>query len=244
MSARLVVLDTETTGLEVRDGHRIIEIGAIEIVGRRITERRFHQYVNPERECDDGALAVHGINRQFLEDKPRFGEIAEDLLTFVKDAEVIIHNAEFDIEFLDAELTRAGRSRFTDYCLKVICSLQHAREQHPGKRNSLDALCERYAVSNAHRTLHGALLDAGLLADVFLAMTRGQDSLVIDVLDDDALTANFGPVDISQLIAVTVAAEEVAAHEALLDAIAREAKITPVWRLSLARESGALAAHA
>ena len=233
MSARLVVLDTETTGLEVRDGHRIIEIGAIEIVGRRITERRFHQYVNPERECDEGALAVHGINRQFLEDKPKFCDIVDDLIEFVKNSEVIIHNAEFDVEFLDAELVRIGRSRFTDYCLKVICSLQHAREQHPGKRNSLDALCERYAVSNAHRTLHGALLDAGLLADVFLSMTRGQDSLVIDVLDDDTLSANFGPIDISQLISVAVAAEELSAHEALLDTIAREAKVTPVWRLSL-----------
>ena len=158
-------------------------------------------------------------------------DIVDDLIEFVKNAEVIIHNAEFDIEFLDAELTRIGRSRFADHCLRVICSLQHAREQHPGKRNSLDALCERYAVSNAHRTLHGALLDAGLLADVFLAMTRGQDSLVIDVLDDDALTANFGPIDVSQLIAVAVADEEVAAHEALLDLIAREAKVTPVWRL-------------
>lgn len=234
MTSRLVVLDTETTGLEAKDGHRIIEIGAIEIVGRRITERRFHQYVNPERDCDEGALAVHGINRQFLEDKPKFGDIVDDLIEFVKDAEVIIHNAEFDIEFLDAELSRIGRSRFAEHCLKVICSLQQAREQHPGKRNSLDALCERYAVSNAHRTLHGALLDAGLLADVFLAMTRGQDSLVIDVLDDDALTANFGPIDVSQLIAVAVAAEEIAAHEALLDLIAREAKITPVWRLNLA----------
>ena len=229
---RQVVLDTETTGLEVKDGHRVIEIGAIEIVGRRITERRFHQYLNPDRECDDGALAVHGITREFLEGKPKFAEIADELIEFVKNAEVIIHNAEFDIEFLDAELRRIGRNRFTDYCLKVICSLQHAREHHPGKRNSLDALCERYAVSNAHRTLHGALLDAGLLADVFLAMTRGQDSLVIDVLDDEALTANFGPVDISQLIAVAVADEELAAHEALLDAIAREAKVTPVWRLA------------
>ena len=234
MSSRLVVLDTETTGLEAKDGHRIIEIGAIEIVGRRITERRFHQYVNPERDCDEGALAVHGINRQFLEDKPKFGDIVDDLIEFVKNAEVIIHNAEFDIEFLDAELSRIGRNRFADHCLKVICSLQHAREHHPGKRNSLDALCERYAVSNAHRTLHGALLDAGLLADVFLSMTRGQDSLVIDVLDDDALTANFGPIDVSQLIAVAVAAEEIAAHEALLDLIAREAKVTPVWRLGLA----------
>ena len=132
-------------------------------------------------------------------------------------------NAEFDIEFLDAELGRIGRSRFADHCLRVICSLQHAREQHPGKRNSLDALCERYAVSNAHRTLQ---------ADVFLAMTRGQDSLVIDVLDDDALTANFGPIDVSLLVAVAVPEEEVAAHEALLDLIAREARVTPVWRLT------------
>lgn len=236
MTARLVVLDTETTGLEVRDGHRIIEIGAIEIVSRRITDRRFHQYVNPERECDEGALSVHGISRQFLEDKPKFGDIADDLLEFVKGADVIIHNAAFDIEFLDSELTRAGRNRFTEYCLKVICSLQHAREQHPGKRNSLDALCERYAVSNAHRTLHGALIDAGLLADVFLAMTRGQDSLVIDMLDDDTLIANFGPVDVASLIAVVASAEEVAAHEALLDGIEKEARRAAVWRTELAMQ--------
>jgi DNA polymerase III subunit epsilon len=231
---RQVVLDTETTGLEVRDGHRIIEVGAIEIVGRRITERNFHRYVNPERDSDEGALYVHGIDRQFLKDKPKFGEIIDELLEFVRDAEVIIHNAEFDLEFLDAELARAGRGRFSDYCVKITDSLRHARESHPGKRNTLDALCERYAVSNAHRTLHGALLDAGLLADVFLAMTRGQDSLVIDVLDDEALTANFGPVDVSQLVTVVVAPEELAAHEALLDSIEREAKVTPVWRSNLA----------
>lgn len=234
MNHRLVVLDTETTGLDIKDGHRIIEVGAIEIVGRRITERRFHQYVNPERECDDGALAVHGINREFLEGKPKFRDIADDLIEFIRDADVIIHNAEFDIEFLDAELMRAERRRFTEYCARVTDSLQHAREQHPGKRNTLDALCDRYAISNAHRTLHGALLDAGLLADVFLAMTRGQDSLVIDVLDDESLIANFGPVDPSQLIAVVVDDSELAAHEALLDAIASEAKITPVWRLARA----------
>jgi DNA polymerase-3 subunit epsilon len=234
VNQRLVVLDTETTGLEVKDGHRIIEIGAVEIVGRRITERRFHQYVNPERECDDGALAVHGINREFLESKPKFRDIVDDLIEFIRGAEIIIHNAEFDLEFLDAELMRAGRSRFIEYCGKITDSLQHAREQHPGKRNTLDALCDRYAVSNAHRTLHGAQLDAGLLADVFLAMTRGQDSLVIDVLDDESLIANFGPVDPSQLIAVVVDDSELAAHEALLDAIASEAKVTPVWRLARA----------
>src|SRR4029434_1904732 len=210
--------------------HRIIEIGAIEIVGRRITERRFHQYVNPERDCDEGALEVHGINKQILKDNPRLVDIVDDLIEFVKNAEVIIHNAEFDIEFLDAELTRVGRSRFAEHCPKVICSLQHAREQHPGKRNSLDALCERYAVSNAHRTLHGALLDAGLLADVFLAMTRGQDSLTIDVLTEIAALASDGPIDASQLIVVTALPAEAAAHESLLDAIEKECKVVSVWR--------------
>ena len=229
---RQVVLDTETTGLEPKEGHRVIEIGAIEIVGRRVTERRFHHYVNPERESDEGALAVHGLSKHFLEDKPRFSEVVDDLLEFVKDAEVIIHNAAFDIEFLDMELGRIGRGRFADYCGRITDSLMLAREIAPGKRNSLDALCERHGVSNTHRTLHGALLDAGLLADVFLAMTRGQDSLTIDVLADETLLANFGPVDISQLMIVTAAADELAAHEALLDAIEKESKLTPVWRLA------------
>ena len=227
---RQVVLDTETTGLEAKEGHRIIEIGCIEIVGRRVTERRFHQYVNPDRDSDEGALAVHGLTRHFLEDKPKFADIVDDLLAFVRDAEVIIHNAAFDVEFLDAELGRLGRGRFTDYCGRVTDSLLVAREQNPGKRNSLDALCERHGVSNTHRTLHGALLDAGLLADVFLAMTRGQDSLTIDVLADETLLANFGPVDISRLMVVTAAADELAAHEALLDAIEKETRALPVWR--------------
>jgi DNA polymerase-3 subunit epsilon len=231
---RQVVLDTETTGLEAKEGHRIIEIGCIEIVGRRITERRFHQYVNPERDSDEGALAVHGLTRHFLEDKPKFAEVVDDLLAFVKDAEVIIHNAAFDVEFLDAELGRLGRGRFAGYCGKITDSLLLAREQNPGKRNSLDALCERHGVSSSHRTLHGALLDAGLLAEVFLAMTRGQDSLVIDVLADDTLLANFGPVDMSQLMAVTAAADELAAHEALLNAIEKETKSPPVWRAAAA----------
>jgi DNA polymerase-3 subunit epsilon len=231
---RQVVLDTETTGLEAKEGHRVIEIGCIEIVGRRVTERRFHQYVNPERDSDEGALAVHGLTRHFLEDKPKFAEVVDDLLAFVKDAEVIIHNAAFDVEFLDAELGRLQRGRFADHCGKITDSLLLAREQNPGKRNSLDALCERHGVSNRHRTLHGALLDAGLLAEVFLAMTRGQDSLVIDVLADDGLGANFGPVDLGQLAAVTAAPDELAAHESLLDAIERETKAPPVWRAAAA----------
>jgi DNA polymerase-3 subunit epsilon len=226
---RLVVLDTETTGLEAKEGHRIIEVGAIEVLGRRITERRFHHYVNPERDSDEGALAVHGLTRHFLEDKPKFGDIVDDLLAFVKEAEVIIHNAAFDVEFLDAELARLGRPPFAQHCLKVTDSLQLAREQHPGKRNSLDALCERYQVSNAHRTLHGALLDAGLLAEVYLAMTRGQDSLTIDVLADDGLLASYGPVDPGELIVVAATADEIAAHEALLAGIEKDAKAPPVW---------------
>jgi DNA polymerase-3 subunit epsilon len=227
---RQVVLDTETTGLEAKEGHRIIEIGCIEIVGRRVTERRYHQYVNPERDSDEGALAVHGLTRHFLEDKPRFADVVDDLLAFVKDAEVIIHNAAFDVEFLDAELGRLGRGRFTEHCARITDSLTLAREQNPGKRNSLDALCERHGVSNKHRTLHGALLDAGLLADVFLAMTRGQDSLTIDVLADETLLANFGPVDAGRLIVVAAGDDEIAAHEALLDAIQKETKAPPVWR--------------
>ncbi len=227
---RLVVLDTETTGLEAKEGHRIIEVGAIEVVGRRITESRFHHYVNPERDSDEGALAVHGLTRHFLEDKPKFVEVVDDLLAFVKGAEVIIHNAAFDLEFLDAELGRLGRPPFAQHCVKVTDSLQLAREQHPGKRNSLDALCERYQVSNAHRTLHGALLDAGLLAEVYLAMTRGQDSLTIDDLADDGLIESYGPVDPSELIVVAAAAEEVAAHEAVLAGIEKDTKAPSVWR--------------
>ena len=227
---RQVVLDTETTGLEAKEGHRIIEIGAIEIVGRRITESRFHRYVNPERDSDEGALAVHGLATDFLKDKPKFGEVVDELLEFVKDAEVIIHNAAFDVEFLDAELGRLERGRFGDSCAKVTDSLTMAREQHPGKRNSLDALCERYGVSNAHRTLHGALLDAGLLAEVFLSMTRGQDSLVIDVLADDSHLANLGPIDVSQLRIVAASSEEIAAHEAQLDAIEKESRKASIWR--------------
>jgi len=226
---RLVVLDTETTGLESKEGHRILEVGAIEVVARRITERRFHRYVNPERESNEGALAVHGLDKHFLADKPLFGEIADELLEFVKDAEVVIHNAPFDLEFLDAELARLGRPPFTQHCLRVTDSLQLAREQHPGKRNSLDALCERYQVSNAHRTLHGALLDAGLLADVYLAMTRGQDSLTIDIappLQQD------GAVDldiVAPILVLEPSPEELAAHEAYLADLERESKRACIW---------------
>ncbi len=229
---RQIVLDTETTGLEAKDGHRIIEVGCLELVSRRLTERRLHHYVNPERDSDEGALAVHGLSNEFLADKPRFGEIAAELIEFVRGAEVIIHNAAFDLEFLDAELARLSLGRFEDYC-RVTDSLKLARELHPGKRNSLDALCERYAVSNKHRTLHGALLDAGLLADVYLAMTRGQDSLVMD-LTPAHVQADVSEIDVSQLIVLLPSVDEIAAHEAMLDAIEGESKAGSVWRRAAA----------
>ena len=228
---RQVVLDTETTGLEVRDGHRIIEIGGVELIGRRQTERRLHRYVNPQREIDSGALAVHGLTGEFLTDKPRFADVVDELLDYVRDAEVIIHNAPFDLSFLDAELALAGRAPFAEYCASVTDTLRLARDLHPGKRNSLDALCERYGVSNRHRTMHGALLDAGLLAEVYLAMTRGQDSLVIDL--GHRLELDAAPFDASYLIVLTASAEELAAHLAVLDSIERECGKTPVWRATL-----------
>ena len=229
---RQIVLDTETTGLAAREGHRIIEVGAIEIVGRRITETRLHHYVNPERDSDEGALAVHGLTRHFLQDKPKFAEVADELLAFVRDAEVIIHNASFDLEFLDEELKRIGRPSFAGHCRRVTDSLTLARELHPGKRNSLDALCERYGVSNRHRTLHGALLDAGLLAEVYLAMTRGQDSLVIE-LEAGGAAIDSAPLDLTRLRVLAASDAEAAAHEAVLDSLDKNCKGGAVWRRAL-----------
>jgi DNA polymerase-3 subunit epsilon len=234
---RQVVLDTETTGLDAKDGHRIIEVGVIELVGRRITERRLHRYVNPERDSDPGALNVHGLTREFLSDKPLFAEVVDELVAFVADAEVIIHNAAFDLSFLDAEFARLGRPPFAEHCQKVTDSLRMAREIHPGKRNSLDALCERYGISNHHRTLHGALLDAGLLGEVYLAMTRGQDSLVME-LAAEARSEDAEPVRPEQLVAVLADAQELAAHEALLDSIEKESKAAAVWRRAPAPAAG------
>jgi len=226
---RQVVLDTETTGLDAKDGHRIIEVGVIELVGRRVTERRLHRYVNPQRDSDPGALNVHGLTREFLADKPLFAEIADELAAFVADAEVIIHNAAFDLSFLDAEFARLGRPAFAEHCPKVTDSLRLARELHPGKRNSLDALCERYGISNRHRTLHGALLDAGLLAEVYLAMTRGQDSLVMELAAESA-SETAETVDPGRLVVVLADEREQAAHEALLDGIEKQSKAPAVWR--------------
>ncbi len=227
---RQVILDTETTGLDPKQGHRIIEIGCLELIGRRLSEdRRFHYYLNPERASDEGAVAVHGLTDEFLADKPKFDEVVDEFLDFVRDAEIIIHNAAFDVGFLNAELARLKRPAFTEHCLQVTDTLKLARELHPGKRNSLDALCERYEIGNAHRTLHGALLDAGLLADVYLAMTRGQDTLEMGLTA--AESSDIGaPIDTSPLIVLAATDEERAAHEKLLDGLAKASKGNVVWR--------------
>ena len=231
MADRLIVLDTETTGLNAKLGDRIIEIGCIELLSRRVTERHFHVYLNPDRDIEEGAAKVHGLTREFLADKPRFVDVAKEFLDYVRGAELVIHNAAFDLEFLDQELGLCGLGCVADHAACVTDTLAMARELHPGKRNSLDALCERYAVDNAHRTLHGALLDARLLAEVYLAMTRGQDSLAMD-LEEPAPGAAAGAAhfDVSKLVVLRVSADELAAHEKLLDGMAKEAKKGIVWR--------------
>ncbi|MGB7543248.1 MAG: DNA polymerase III subunit epsilon [Burkholderiales bacterium] len=230
---RSVVLDTETTGLSARLGDRIIEIGCVEILNRRVTERHWHQYVNPERKSEAGALAVHGISDEFLEDKPRFVELAADFLEFIRGAELIIHNAPFDVEFLDAELKQAGLDKLDRHDVTVIDTLRLAKELHPGKRNSLDALCERYQIDHSHRTLHGALLDARLLAEVYLVMTRGQDSLAIELDSPRAAGAVAAPGTVAgerpRLRVVQASAEELAAHARLLAEIEAESKGRCVW---------------
>lgn len=182
---RQIFLDTETTGLEHKLGHRIIEIAGVEMCNRRLTHRHFHRYVNPEREIDAGALSVHGISREFLLDKPLFADIAAEFLDFVRGAELVIHNAAFDVGFLNAELALLDMAPITTACHGICDTLRMAKDLHPGKKNNLNALCERYGVNNSHRTLHGALLDAEILAEVYLSMTRGQESLIIE-LDNGA----------------------------------------------------------
>ncbi|HUO81701.1 MAG TPA: DNA polymerase III subunit epsilon [Gammaproteobacteria bacterium] len=233
---RQVVLDTETTGLEVEQGHRIIEIGCIELVNRRRTGRDFHRYLCPDRAIDRGAGEVHGIDLPFLADKPRFADIAADLLAYLEGAELIIHNAAFDVGFLDAELAGcSGLYRcITEYCA-VMDTLEFARRLHPGQRNTLDALCKRYAIDCSQRDLHGALLDAGLLADVYLAMTGGQSTLAFDsrdLKDDASRAAGMRPVvrDGIALRVVVATGAELAAHDRLLDAIEAASGGACVWR--------------
>jgi len=229
---RQIVLDTETTGLNARLGDRIIEIGCVEMVDRRLTGNHFHRYVNPERDIEEGALKVHGITSEFLQDKPKFAQIVADLLDYLRGAELVIHNAAFDVEFLNEELKRLGLASIETVVTGVVDTLRTARSLHPGKKNSLDALCERYAVDNAHRTLHGALLDAELLADVYLSMTRGQETLAIEVEERGVAEAAGDGVTVIErraLVVVAASDEEAAAHAALLDGIARENKGRCVW---------------
>ncbi len=227
---RQIVLDTETTGLNAKLGDRIIEIGCVEILSRQVTDRHFHAYVNPGRDIEEGAAKVHGVTREFLADKPRFAEVAKDFVDYVRGAELIIHNADFDVEFLDLELGLAGAGRLLDHIAKVTDTLALARELHPGKKNSLDALCERYLVDNSHRTLHGALLDARLLAECYLAMTRGQESLVMELEAPGAAALAALNLDVSKLRVVRASAEEAAAHEAYLQRMEKDAKGPSLWR--------------
>ncbi len=228
---RQIVLDTETTGLDPTLGHRVIEIAAIEMVNRQITGRDYHCYVNPEREIDPGALEVHGISNEFLADKPRFADIAADFLKFIEGGELIIHNAPFDVAFLNTELENAGREPVTEFCEMVTDTLKIARELHPGKRNSLDALCERYAIDNSARTLHGALLDTRLLAEVYLAMTRGQESLLMDVDSGETISDASGVLggDL-ELVVIRASDEELDEHHRALDDIDKAANDGCLWR--------------
>lgn len=232
---RQIVLDTETTGLEPALGHRIIEIGCVELVNRRLTQRRFHQYLCPDREVDSGALEVHGIDNEFLRDKPRFGEVVEDFLNFVRDAELIIHNAPFDTAFIDYELGLLGSAwgQLGDHC-RVVDTLALARELHPGQKNSLDALCRRYGVDNTQRQLHGALLDAEILADVYLAMTGGQTTLELYAAargsaDEPAARTRLS-ADRAPLPVIRATPEEALAHARRLEAIDAASGGRCLWR--------------
>ncbi len=227
---RQIVLDTETTGLEPELGHRIIEIAGVELVNRRFTGNDFHRYLNPERESEAGALEVHGLTAEFLNDKPKFRDIAAELLDYVSGAELVIHNSAFDVAFLDRELDLADLKPLADYCPVVVDTLRMAKDLHPGKRNSLDALCERYQIDNSARTLHGALLDARLLAEVYLAMTRGQESLVMEV-ETSAATATAAETAAGKLDLVVIRAtgDELAAHKQLLADIDKASNGQCLW---------------
>ncbi|HEX8873841.1 MAG TPA: DNA polymerase III subunit epsilon [Nitrosospira sp.] len=226
---RQIFIDTETTGLEPRLGHRIIEIAAVEMHSRRLTGRRIHYYLNPGRDIDEGALQVHGLTNEFLQDKQKFQDIVHKLLEFIDGAELIMHNAAFDVAFIDHELGLAQLRSLSEYCHSVTDTLKMAKELYPGKKNNLDALCERYEVDNSRRALHGALLDAELLAEVYLAMTRGQDSLLMELETPSELNLAANLHDL-QLIVVPASEEELKAHLQQLDSIERESKGKCLWK--------------
>jgi len=227
---RQIVLDTETTGLNAKLGDRVIEIGCLELLNRRPTGNHFHHYLNPERASEEGAVKVHGISDEFLLDKPRFREIASEFIEYIRGAELVIHNAPFDVEFLEQELALAKLPPLAQHCAGVMDTLKLAKELHPGKKNSLDALCERYGVNNTHRTLHGALLDAELLAEVYLAMTRGQESLVMELEEAPAVESAGGvPTERARLMVLAASEEELAQHAGVLQDIQKQSKGKCVW---------------
>jgi len=222
---RQIFLDTETTGLEIRDGNRIIEIGCVEMMARTLTNNNYHQYIQPDRESEEGALKVHGITTEFLADKPRFGDIVDDFLTYIEGAELIIHNAPFDVAFINHELSLLGHpKKLEDYC-EITDSLVLARQMHPGQRNSLDALCKRYDIVNEHRQLHGALLDSEILADVYLAMTGGQRALLLgeegsnENGSTEAIEFTRLPSSRKPLPVIAATADEIEAHQLTLASI-------------------------
>ncbi|MFV2090824.1 MAG: DNA polymerase III subunit epsilon [Pseudomonadales bacterium] len=241
---RQIVLDTETTGLETAEGHRIIEIGGVELINRRFTGRQLHKYVNPNREIDDGAFEVHGISAEFLADKPTFAELADEILEFLSGAELIIHNAPFDVSFLDHEFSLLSKPthKISNLC-RITDSLALARHRHPGQKNSLDALCRRYQVDNSARTLHGALLDAEILADVYLLMTGGQTALFA-ADEDEALDSGSSHADTridpdrSALKVIEASPEDLADHEAWLDRLDAQAEHGSRWRRLLSGSTG------
>jgi DNA polymerase-3 subunit epsilon len=235
MTRRYLVLDTETTGLEPRQGHKIIEIGCVELIERRLTGNNYQQYLNPEREIDEGALEVHGISLSDLEDKPTFAQVADDFLAYIRGATLVIHNAAFDVGFLNHELglLERGPGSIADYC-EVIDTLLMARELHPGQRNSLDALCQRYFISNEHRTLHGALLDSEILAEVYLAMTGGQLNLLgeqdlAEKIDQVAAQARVFDPDRALTKIIPASAEEIAEHEKWMQLLSEKKGETVSW---------------
>lgn len=236
---RQIVLDTETTGLSAETGDRIIELGCVELVNRKLTGNNLHFYFNPDRDSHEDALRVHGISNEFLRDKPRFAERVDEILAYIEGAELIIHNAPFDLGFLNKELELLGRPAFTSFVSGVIDSLVMAKEMFPGKRNSLDALCDRLEVDNSGRTLHGALLDAELLADVYINMTRGQEALIMEAVEVTATGAVSARLDLSGLVLPVLAAseQEIAAHEDVLAQLDKASGGKTVWR-ALAAPAG------
>ncbi|NMG75075.1 DNA polymerase III subunit epsilon [Aromatoleum diolicum] len=237
---RQIVLDTETTGLDWRNGDRVIEIGCVELLNRNLTGSHYHVYINPERGIDAEAVAVHGITEDFLTDKPKFRDIVDGFEAFVRDAELVIHNANFDVGFLNHELSLLGRAKLDVLCAGVVDTLRMAKEQNPGKKASLDALCDRFEINNSARTLHGALLDAELLADVYLAMTRGQESLIMTLEEPVPGSAEAGGVLVERppLAVLRASDEELAEHARVLQDIVKATKGSCLW-IPPASEAGA-----